>query len=58
MTNSELIAELLQRDPAGDVQIFAKDEDGSTYYDISEVNGFTNSPDTVLHVGEVRCTSS
>jgi len=57
MKNSELIAELQRRDPDGDVQIYIKDGDSGAYYDISNVNGFINMPDTVLEAGEVRCTN-
>lgn len=57
MKNSELIAELQRRDPEGDVQIYITDGDSGAYYDMSKVNGFTNSPDTVLEAGEVRCTN-
>lgn len=53
MLNSELIAELLQRDPNGEVQIYGSEESVGvrSYWDVEKVDGFTNNPDTVLHIG-------
>lgn len=56
MLNSELIAELLQRDPNGEVQIYGSEEavEVSSYWDVKKVNGFVNSPNTVIEIGDLR----
>lgn len=56
MTNGELIKKLQERDPAGDVQIFSVEDGLNVCCDIARVTGFINLPDTVIEVGEVRCT--
>ena len=59
MTNSELIAELRKHDPKGDAQIFVRhDAENSAYYDIKTVVPIAGLPDSIIEVGELRCTSS
>jgi len=59
MTNGALIEELKKRNPMGNAQIFIRgfDPDGnSAYFEITNVNGFIDGPDTVIEAGEVICT--
>lgn len=52
MKVKDLIADLGNRDPEGDVQIFGEDDGDYAYYEIREVNGFDNSPNVVIECGE------
>lgn len=55
MTTGALIAELRKHDPEGEAQIFIANRDDGTeaWYSISKVNGFVNSPDSVIELGDL-----
>lgn len=58
MTKRELLDALEPFDMDADVQIFLQEDDetGYAYRDIKKVASFTNIPDVVIEVGEVRAT--